>query len=154
MSLIISTGSNLNNRLSHLQNAKLAISQVFNLQHESRVYESPAVDYTDQGAFLNQVLELKIPLSSPQKVLSLLLEIENDFGRVRDIDKGPRTLDIDILFWKTDSIHKDNLVVPHPRLFERSFIVLPLKELPYFSTLKKHFEFSDTFNNKAWPFQP
>ena len=154
MSLVLSTGSNLGNREKHINDAKVEITKHFNLIFESTIYESPAVDYTNQGKFLNQVLELSLPETTPSESLKILLQIENEFGRVRNIDKGPRTLDIDILFWGLTEINDENLQVPHPRQFDRSFIILPLKEIPYFKELSKHFSFSNKFNNEAWPYNP
>ncbi|MCF8058036.1 MAG: 2-amino-4-hydroxy-6-hydroxymethyldihydropteridine diphosphokinase [Bacteriovoracaceae bacterium] len=153
MSLILSTGTNLGNRLENLVNAKEELCKHFSLLEESNVYESPAVDYTLQPDFLNQVLEFKIPEENPYEVLYIINSIENDFGRSRVIDKGPRTLDIDILFWKTEIIDNDKLTIPHPRLFNRSFIVLPLKELSGFTNLSEKFEFPKTFDNTCWLFQ-
>ena len=132
MSLVISTGSNLGNRESNLLAAKSELSDIFKLIEESPIYESPAVDYLNQPDFLNQILAFEIPEQKPEEVIESILKLELSLGRKREIDKGPRTIDIDILFWDQETIDLPQLQVPHPRLFERSFIVLPLKELQVF----------------------
>jgi 2-amino-4-hydroxy-6-hydroxymethyldihydropteridine diphosphokinase len=100
MSLIIATGSNIGNKIEHLEKAKNELKKFYTFKAQSQVFSSDAVDYTDQPGFYNQVLEFDIPDQSPIEVLNNLLDIEKQFGRVRDIDKGPRTIDIDIIFWK------------------------------------------------------
>ena len=151
MSLVISTGSNLGNRESNLFAAKSELSDIFKLIEESPIYESPAVDYLNQPDFLNQILAFEIPEQKPEEVIESILKLELSLGRKREIDKGPRTIDIDILFWDQETIDLPQLQVPHPRLFERSFIVLPLKELQVFDYLSKAFNFPDQFPNQAWP---
>ena len=151
MSLVISTGSNLGNRESNLLAAKSELSDIFKLIEESPIYESPAVDYLNQPDFLNQILAFEIPEQKPEEVIESILKLELSLGRKREIDKGPRTIDIDILFWDQETIDLPQLQVPHPRLFERSFIVLPLKELQVFDYLSKAFNFPDLFPNQAWP---
>ena len=152
MSLIISTGSNLGDRIKHLESAKAELSTYFALKEESRIYESPAVDYTAQPDFLNQVLSFEIPHIQKSEVIRTVLSIEKSLGRVRDIDKGPRTVDIDILFWNAEEYDSVDLIIPHPRLFQRSFIVLPLKELSYFEYLSTKFKFPEEFDNSAYPY--
>lgn len=152
MSLIISTGSNIGDRVDNLLLAKQELSKTFQLLESSQIYESPAVDYLNQPDFLNQVLSFELPKLSPEETIELTLNIEKNLGRKRHIDKGPRTIDIDILFWATNKIDLDQLTVPHPRLFERSFIVLPLKELKVFETLRNHYNFPEQFSNTASPF--
>ncbi len=143
MSLIIATGSNIGDSLQNLNRAKHELSKHFKLIATSRVYSSPAIDYLDQPDFFNQVLEFEMPLSIETfSILKICQQIELDLGRKRKIAKGPRTIDIDILFLHTLKISTPSLEVPHPRLFERSFVVLPLKELPYFKTLEQLFLFS------------
>jgi 2-amino-4-hydroxy-6-hydroxymethyldihydropteridine diphosphokinase len=151
MSLIISLGSNLGDKLQNINNAKVELQKTFDLVEESSVFTSEAVDYLDQPSFFNQVLRFKLPDLTPMEALLTALEIERSLGRIRDIPKGPRTIDIDILFWGLETINFPNLVIPHPRLFERSFIVLPLKELDYINTLQQKFTFPSTFCNDAFP---
>lgn len=151
MSLFIATGTNLGDRLQHLKTAKEILSREFTLIAESRVYESPAVDYLNQPDFYNQVLEFMTPKATPDTVMTKLLEIEKSLGRNREIPKGPRVIDLDILFWDDVSINTPDLILPHPRLFERSFVVLPLSELPGFKKLQTKFSFNFKFTNTAHP---
>lgn len=151
MSLVISLGSNIGDRFENLRSAKTLLCKEFKLEEESRIYSSPAVDYLDQPDFLNQVLSFESPNVSPQETLKLMLSIEHSLGRRRDIPKGPRNIDIDMLFFNENVIKTSELEVPHPRLFERSFIVLPLKELKIFNTLNAKFDFPETFCNEAFP---
>lgn len=151
MSLIIATGSNLDRPLEYLERAKLKLSEHFNFEAESRIYSSKAVDFTDQPDFFNQVLQFKLPQRPPHQVLALLLEIEINLGRLRTIKRGPRTIDLDILFYGLDSFQEPDLEIPHPRLWYRSFVVRPLRELPYFSILNDHFDFADSFDVEAHP---
>ena len=153
MPLIISTGSNLGDRVQHLELAKAEISKHFVLKEESRIYESPAVDYTAQPDFLNQVLSFETPNIQKSEVIKTVLLIEKSLGRIRNIDKGPRTVDIDILFWDDEEFNSEELIIPHPRLFQRSFIVLPLKELSYFEYLSTKFNFPSKFDNSAYPYK-
>jgi 2-amino-4-hydroxy-6-hydroxymethyldihydropteridine diphosphokinase len=151
MSLIIATGSNLNDRLLNLNLVKKKLSEHFDLIAQSEVFESKAVDYLDQPDFFNQMLEFKIPNLSPKEVLDKALSIEKEFGRIRNIDKGPRIIDIDIIFWGLETINDTNLKIPHPHWDKRSFVVLPLQQLPFFQTLKKCFKIPTEFEINAYP---
>ncbi len=151
MSLIIATGSNIGNSLQILKEAKDLLDRDFGLLAESRVYSSPAVEYENQPDFFNQVLEFRIPAMKPSDVMLKLLQIEKIFGRNRDIPKGPRTLDLDIIFWGTLEIKEAALIIPHPRWSERSFVVKPLQELPFFQTIEKCFTIPKTFSVDASP---
>ena len=151
MSLIIATGSNLGNKIDYLTEARLKLQKLFELVEQSRVFSSPAVDYENQPDFYNQLLELKIPQMPAHDVIKLCLDIEKTMGRIREIKRGPRNIDIDIIFWGLDTINLPELTVPHPRWSERSFIVLPLQELPYFETLAKHYKIPTNFENTASP---
>ncbi|MDO9182843.1 MAG: 2-amino-4-hydroxy-6-hydroxymethyldihydropteridine diphosphokinase, partial [Bacteriovorax sp.] len=131
-SFFIASGTNLGDRASNLAKAKIELDKNFKFIAQSKVYESPAVDYLNQPDFFNQVLEYELPNVKPEFVMELLLKIEHDMGRNRLIPKGPRLIDLDLLFWSLDIINSDFLQIPHPRLFTRSFVVLPLSELPGF----------------------
>lgn len=148
-SIFIATGTNLGDRMLNLLEAKIQLQKHFHLIAESRIYESPAVDYLNQPDFYNQVLEFILPCENPETIMTLLLQIEKNIGRNRLIPKGPRLIDLDILFWGTEKIDSPSLQIPHPRLFERSFVVLPLSELPGFKILKENFIFKFQFDNQA-----
>lgn len=151
MSLILSLGTNIGNKNQNLLDAINGLGEFLKLEAQSRVYTSPAVDYIDQPDFYNQVLQFQIPDLRPQELMQKILLLEKQMGRERKIDKGPRIIDIDVLFWNTEKIEDISITVPHPRLFDRSFICLPLQELPYYEFLKNHFHFSNIFDNKAYP---
>ncbi len=151
MSLIIATGSNLGDSLVLLDAAKKLLSQEMHLIAASRIYKSPAVDYENQPDFFNQVLEFKLPTLTPEATLHHLLKIEQTMGRVRESWRGPRTIDIDIIFWGTDNINTEHLTVPHPRWMERSFVVKPLQELPFFQTIQNWFTIPKSFKVDAFP---
>ena len=132
MSLIIATGSNLGDKKANLRNAKKYLSYFFDFVAESKIYQSEPVDYLDQPVFFNQVLEFKTPSFSPEKVMSQLLEVEKLMGRKRDIPKGPRIIDLDLIFYGDEEIRSSNITIPHPRWDKREFVYVPMKELPFF----------------------
>lgn len=151
MSLIIATGSNLGSPLENLRQAREILSEQFNLIAASRIYTSHAVDYEQQPDFFNQVLEFQLPQKKPDQVMEYLLSLELKLGRVRDISRGPRTIDLDIIFWGSETHHTKLLTVPHPRWPERSFVVRPLQELPFFKSIEKCFTIPESFKVEAFP---
>jgi 2-amino-4-hydroxy-6-hydroxymethyldihydropteridine diphosphokinase len=151
MSIFIATGTNLGDRLQNLNQVKEILSSKFSLIAESKIYESAAVDYENQPDFFNQVLEFHTPNISPDDCMRFLLETEKILGRTRIVPKGPRLIDIDILFWDELEISTEITQIPHPRLFTRSFVVLPLSELPGFKVLQEKFSFTFSFPNSATP---
>jgi 2-amino-4-hydroxy-6-hydroxymethyldihydropteridine diphosphokinase len=94
----------------------------------SPVYETEPVDYAAQGWFLNQVVEAETELF-PLQLLAATQRIERGLGRVRTVPKGPRTLDIDILFYGKAVVRTERLEIPHPRVGERRFVLAPLADL-------------------------
>jgi 2-amino-4-hydroxy-6-hydroxymethyldihydropteridine diphosphokinase len=153
MSLIIATGSNIGERVANLKQAQALLSKKFTLIKASRIYESPAIEYTNQPDFLNQVLEFELPDADPSETMRQLLDIEKEMGRNREIPKGPRNIDIDILFWGKQELTTENLIVPHPRWQDRSFVVFPLMELPFYDLLKRWFNIPTKFSNDAYPYE-
>jgi 2-amino-4-hydroxy-6-hydroxymethyldihydropteridine diphosphokinase len=151
MSLIIASGSNIGDSLKILKDVREVLSQNFHFIAASRIYLSEAVEYENQPDFYNQVLEFSLPTLTPDEVMKKLLAIEKLFGRHRDIPKGPRTLDLDIIFWNTTSYVSDAVTIPHPRWNERSFVVRPLQELPFYETLRKCFIIPESFTVEAAP---
>lgn len=123
-------GSNLQDRLDNLQRASRALAQhpCIQLLTESRVWESAPAYVVEQPDFLNMCVEISTTLS-PEDLLEEILRIEGRMGRVRSIDKGPRLIDIDILFFGAHVINSPALQVPHPCMRERSFVMLPLCEI-------------------------
>ncbi|MBA2404550.1 MAG: 2-amino-4-hydroxy-6-hydroxymethyldihydropteridine diphosphokinase [Bdellovibrionales bacterium] len=151
MSLIIAIGSNLENPLENLQQARKVLASQFKLIAESQVYKSAAVDYEAQPDFFNQVLEYQIPALTPDQTMSWLLEAEKNMGRTRDISRGPRTIDMDIILWGLETHHTKMVDIPHPRWLERSFVIRPLQELPFFKTIEKCFTIPRSFKIEAFP---
>ena len=151
MSLIIATGSNIQSPLENLALAKEKLAQEFKLIAASRIYRSAAVDYENQPDFFNQALEFELPLKNPDQVMQWLLETEKHMGRIRDVLKGPRIIDLDILFWGLETHHTKLVEIPHPRWVERSFVIRPIQELPFFKTIEKCFTIPTTFKVEAFP---
>lgn len=149
MSLVIATGSNLGDRVLNLKNAKEILQRDFQFIAESKIYESKAQDYLNQPDFLNQVLEFKIPDISPRETMQKLLGIEKFLGRERLVKYGPRVIDLDILYWANEEICLPDLVIPHPKILERSFVVKPLLEIPYYRDLCHKYHYPTSFVNDA-----
>lgn len=94
----------------------------------SSIYETAPVGYIDQESFLNMVLEIST-IYTPYQTLDILQSIENKLGRKRVIRWGPRTIDLDILLYNQENIVSERLIVPHPRMKERGFVLIPLSEI-------------------------
>ncbi|WP_336943048.1 2-amino-4-hydroxy-6-hydroxymethyldihydropteridine diphosphokinase [Staphylococcus hominis] len=123
-------GSNIGDRKQQLLKAIDLIGNIKGIKvtKQSSIYETAPIGYTDQPNFLNLCLEIETELS-PQQLLKHCLDIEQQLHRVREIRWGPRTLDIDILLYSDDIIETDNLSVPHPRMQERAFVLIPLNDI-------------------------
>lgn len=122
----LSLGSNEGNRLQWLSKAiQLLNERCGDVVQQSPIYETAAWGITDQPAFLNMVVHLQTPHTAEQ-VLKGILDIETELGRQRSIKWGPRTLDIDILFFNDEVIDIEQLKVPHPLIQERRFTLAPL----------------------------
>lgn len=126
----ISIGSNIGDRLLHLTGAVQALhSQKYvKVLDVSSIYETAPVGYIEQADFLNIVIYIETALSAHDLLLACQ-EIENELGRVREVRWGPRTVDLDILLYNDDHVVTENLVIPHPRMHERAFVLIPLLEI-------------------------
>jgi len=123
------TGGNMGDRVSFLSEARNKIEKYCGrIIQASSIYETAAWGMEDQESFLNQVLLVNTELS-PGTLLTTILEIEESLGRKRDTRYGPRTIDIDILFYDDEIINEEGLHIPHPRMQERRFVLMPLSEL-------------------------
>lgn len=123
------TGGNIGDRFSNLKFALKKIeTQVGPVLQKSAIYETAAWGVTNQNSFLNQVLFINTTLTA-EEVLQTALQIEQQLGRKRLEKMGPRTIDIDILFYNNEVIHSQNLTVPHPQIANRRFVLTPLKEI-------------------------
>lgn len=124
-------GSNLDDRFAILQRAKEEISSVVGkITRESSVYESEPWGFQSEHRFLNQVVRIETDYK-PGRVLERILEIEAKLGRFRKVGQSytSRSIDIDILFYNDEIISEDTLTIPHPKIPERMFTLLPLSEL-------------------------
>ena len=122
-------GGNTGNRLANLRQATELINTIAGeVTGQSAVYETSAWGKTDQPSFLNQALELKTSLA-PLALLDELLEIEKTMGRHRDEKYGPRNIDIDIIFYGDRVVDEPGLKLPHPRMQQRRFVLVPLREI-------------------------
>lgn len=126
----IGLGSNLGDRLMLMDRAIgfLRESEKFEDIRVSSLYETDPIGYTDQPPFINAVFCGKT-LLNPQELLELCRAVETELNRKRVIRWGPRTIDADILLYDTIQIEEPDLQVPHPRMFERSFVLIPLIEI-------------------------
>ena len=151
MGLIIAIGSNMGDRISNLIEAKMRLKHYFGPMLESRIWVSSAAGEVQQPYFFNQVLQFNLPDHAPQDVMNLLLELESNMGRVRNIPKGPRPVDLDIIFWGNETISSPTLTVPHPLWNKRAFVVYPLMELPFYSTIRHMIPSHNLFSPMAIP---
>jgi len=127
--LYLSLGSNQGDSLEYLLQAIIALRQKgIQIKAISGVYQTAAVGYTEQADFLNMVVGGETRLN-PAETLRVCQEIEHELGRVRTIHWGPRTLDLDILFFGERQVEDEQLQIPHPRLRERAFVLIPLQEI-------------------------
>jgi 2-amino-4-hydroxy-6-hydroxymethyldihydropteridine diphosphokinase len=127
----VGLGSNLGDRAGYLLLAVRGMLDVgLDVIRLSSIYETEAVEYQNQPAFLNMVAELRgSTLPSPDQTLARLLRIEYALGRTREIRMGPRTIDLDLLIFKDQRVDTEFLTLPHPRLSSRRFVLVPLNEL-------------------------
>jgi 2-amino-4-hydroxy-6-hydroxymethyldihydropteridine diphosphokinase len=126
----LSLGSNLGDRAAHLREAIRKLSDAGTVTNCSSFYQTEPVEFTDQPEFLNCAIELETILS-PHQILNAILQIERDLGRDRSTQppKGPRTIDIDLLLAGDAIINSPQLVVPHPSMHQRRFVLEPLVEI-------------------------
>ncbi|MFJ8515777.1 2-amino-4-hydroxy-6-hydroxymethyldihydropteridine diphosphokinase [Lysinibacillus xylanilyticus] len=126
----LSIGTNMGDRFENLQDAVtlLKAKEKIEVVHISSVYETAAVGYTDQADFLNIAVHIKTSYSSSD-MLKICQWVESELGRVREFRWGPRIIDLDILLYNHENIETESLIVPHPRMFERAFVLVPLIEI-------------------------
>ncbi|MBR9861432.1 2-amino-4-hydroxy-6-hydroxymethyldihydropteridine diphosphokinase [bacterium] len=128
-SLVLSLGSNLGNRMYFLIKAEKLLSQSFgDVILRSSVYETAPWGKTDQAIFLNMALVFEWE-GSAEQALNIVNDVEAKLGRERHEKWGPRKIDIDILYFGDRVIQEEGLVVPHPEIADRDFVLLPLAEI-------------------------
>ncbi|MBS4221069.1 2-amino-4-hydroxy-6-hydroxymethyldihydropteridine diphosphokinase [Bacillus sp. FJAT-49711] len=132
----LSLGSNIGEREEFLKLAVQKLSEDKNVIIEacSSIYETDPVGYTDQDQFLNIAVKIATSYSASQ-LLELCLKIEQELGRIREFRWGPRVIDLDILLYNKENIEMETLQVPHPRMTERAFVLIPLLEIDRSITL-------------------
>lgn len=124
----IALGSNLGDRAANLAAAIAALAPRVEVTARSGIYETAPWGYADQPAFLNQVVAGRTALG-PREVLAWLKEIESRVGRTKTFRYGPREIDLDILFYDDLTLDEPGLTIPHPRLHERAFVLVPLARI-------------------------
>jgi 2-amino-4-hydroxy-6-hydroxymethyldihydropteridine diphosphokinase len=122
-------GTNLGDRAANLRDAiqRLASTEC-RVMRESSIYETEPRDVLDQPWFLNQVIEIETTLF-PMQLLARVQRIEREMGRKPVVAKGPRLIDIDILLFGSATVSSPDLEIPHPRMWQRRFVLEPLAEL-------------------------
>ncbi|MFD1040722.1 2-amino-4-hydroxy-6-hydroxymethyldihydropteridine diphosphokinase [Virgibacillus byunsanensis] len=126
----IAFGTNIEPRSSHLISALdlLQAHESIEVQRKSSIYQTAPVGYTDQADFLNRVVLINTRLTS-EELLDYCQSIEKQLGRKREIRFGPRTIDLDILLYNQENRKTERLIIPHPRMHERAFVLIPLEEI-------------------------
>lgn len=120
----------MGDRLEYLERAinELNNHEQIKVVNVSSIYETDPVGYTEQSAFLNMVASVITSLK-PEDLLEECLKIELLLGRKREIRWGPRTIDLDILMYNQENMETERLIIPHPRMKERAFVLIPLMEI-------------------------
>lgn len=128
--IFLGLGSNVGNREENIKLAIRSLSQNSNVTvvHSSSLYETEPVGYVEQASFLNAVVQIDSRLS-PREILTICQEIEAQMGRERIIHWGPRNIDIDLLSYDGIILNTADLILPHPFLAERRFVLVPLAEI-------------------------
>ena len=126
--VFLGIGTNLGDRERNLQAALAILSQKMVILKESSIYQTAPWGYLDQPAFLNQAIEAQTDLS-PLNLLGFLKDTEKVLGRQANFRYGPRLIDLDILFYGNRIIQTPRLQIPHPRIAQRAFVLVPLAEI-------------------------
>ena len=126
--VFVGLGSNMGDRLANLAHARDTLQEKMRLVHASSIYETEPWGYLEQPAFLNQVTQMETELS-PLSLLNFLKKTETSLGREVSFRYGPRLIDLDILFYGQEIIQTKRLQIPHPRIQERAFVLVPLAEI-------------------------
>jgi len=124
----LSLGTNIGNRVANLREAISSLSPQLDVKTKSKVYETPPWGYTNQDKFLNQSVKA-ITYLDPEPLLKHLKRLEIALGREKTFRYGPRLIDIDILFFDDIMLATPNLIIPHPNVHERGFVLLPLMDI-------------------------
>ncbi|ORX23281.1 2-amino-4-hydroxy-6-hydroxymethyldihydropteridine diphosphokinase [Thermoanaerobacterium sp. PSU-2] len=127
--VFLSIGSNMGDREEYLRNALIKLSEnSVIIEKVSPIYETEPVGYKEQGKFLNAVAKVKTELK-PHDLLKVVNSVEKELKRERTVRWGPRTIDIDILLYGDLVVDNDDLKIPHERMWERAFVLIPLNDI-------------------------
>ena len=126
--VFIGMGSNMGDRLAHISSAVHELKHRFVLLKVSSLYETEPVGYREQTDFLNCVVSVETD-TPPHELLGILKDIEKHAGRVESFRNAPRPIDLDILLYGDQTVSEAGLEIPHPRLHERAFVLVPLVEI-------------------------
>jgi 2-amino-4-hydroxy-6-hydroxymethyldihydropteridine diphosphokinase len=125
----LSLGSNMGDRAANIASAIAALrARGVRVTKKSSFYETEPLELRDQAWFLNSAIEIETEFT-PEKLMAMLLEIERAMGRERTVPKGPRLIDIDIVLYGSVVVNEPGLEIPHPRMAERKFVLVPLAEI-------------------------
>ncbi|CDQ37748.1 MULTISPECIES: 2-amino-4-hydroxy-6-hydroxymethyldihydropteridine diphosphokinase [Virgibacillus] len=126
----LALGTNIEPREQHLESGLRGIMEHPNITvtRQSSIYQTAPVGYTNQADFLNMVIEIETSCS-PLALLDYCQTLEQELGRERTIRFGPRTIDLDILLYNQENSKTERLIIPHPRMHERAFVLIPLHEI-------------------------
>ncbi|RSL29325.1 2-amino-4-hydroxy-6-hydroxymethyldihydropteridine diphosphokinase [Salibacterium salarium] len=140
--LFLALGSNVGDREHYLSQAveKLKQEPEIDVLQLSSIYETAPVGVTEQPPFLNMVIAIKTGLEA-HEVLGTTQKIEQDLDRVREKRWGPRTIDLDILLFNDENIKMEDLYIPHPRICERAFVLIPLNEIAENNYVSKYSQY-------------
>lgn len=128
MKAVIALGSNLGNRELYIDSAVAELAKVIEITHLSTNHETDPVGGPEQPKYLNAIAIAETELD-PRELLIIMLEIENRLGRKREVNWGPRTIDLDLIVFGDEVIDSEVLVLPHPRAHERKFVLEPWLEI-------------------------
>ena len=129
MNIYLSLGSNLGDRYEHIQDAKQGLkASKIEIIKESQIYETEPWGEKDQPQFLNQCIEVETKLE-PELIMAIIDLIELTLNKEKTTKYGPRTIDIDILYYQNQRLESDNLMIPHPEIKNRKFVLTPLAEI-------------------------
>jgi len=126
--VFLGLGSNLGDKEGYIKQALHLLSQRCTIKKISHLYLTEPVGNTNQDWFLNGAVEIETDME-PKRLLTFLKTIERTLGRVKTVKNGPRTIDLDILFYEDRVVKTKNLVIPHPSLQDRLFVLQPLMDL-------------------------
>lgn len=143
-------GSNLGDKKNYITKALAQISKIFKIKKKSNLYLTEPVGSIKQEWFLNCVVEIETKID-PEKLLSFVKGIEQRLGRKKTVKNGPRTIDIDILFYGNRIIENKDPIIPHPLLHERLFVLQPMMDInPHFIHPKLKKTIQELYESHPW----